>query len=305
MGPAEFRSFFTFLDIVPANCQNYHMKAKFAIALSIIVLSVAVGVGMDRSSEVLRIKDGKTMSFDRMIQDVKKADIILVGEVHDMPEHHQLELEVIRTFHEADAPLVVGLEMFRADSQQSLDEWVKGVMPVDKFLPVYYDNWREAWPLYKDIFSYAREHTIPLIGLNIPDKIAETVAQRGFTSLTATEKKQLPQEISCDIDPTYMEFIKKAYAGHSQRDEGKFLNFCEAQMVWDKTMAWHLVTYLNNHPGKTVIVLAGVGHAWKRGIPEQIAKLSKFKTAVIVPVIPGQVEPDSVTIHDADYVVLR
>ncbi len=281
------------------------MKAKFVIALSVIVLSVAVGVGMDRSSEVLRVKDGKTISFDRMIQDVKKADIILVGEVHDMPEHHQLELQVIRAFHKADAPLVVGLEMFRADSQHSLDEWVKGAMPVDKFLPVYYDNWREAWPLYKNIFSYARENTIPLIGLNIPDKIAETVAQRGFTSLTTTEKKQLPPEISCDVDPTYMEFIKKAYAGHARRDEGKFLNFCEAQMVWDKTMAWRLVTYLNNHPGRKVVVLAGVGHAWKRGIPEQVAKLSKYKTAVIVPVIPGQVEPDSVTTHDADYVVLR
>ena len=281
------------------------MKTKIIIALSIIVLSVAVGVGMDGSGEVLRVKDGKTTSFDRMIRDVKHKDIILVGEVHDVPEHHRLELEVIRAFHEADAPLVIGLEMFRADSQESLDEWVKGSLALGEFLPVYYDNWRQGWPLYKDIFFYSREHHIPLVGLNIPDKIAETVAHRGFTSLTTAEKKQLPPDISCDIDPTYMEFIKRAYAGHAQRTDGKFLNFCEAQMVWDKTMAWRLVEYLNKHPGKTVIVLAGVGHAWKRGIPEQVAKLSKYKTSVIVPVIPDQVEPDSVTIHDADYVVLR
>jgi uncharacterized iron-regulated protein len=102
-----------------------------------------------------------------------------------------------------------------------------------------------------------------------------------------------------------MEFIKRAYAGHARTVDKKFLNFCEAQMVWDKSMAWHLVEYLKKHPGKTVIVLAGVGHAWKRGIPEQVSRLSQYTSTIILPLIPDQVEPDSVTLQDADYVVLR
>lgn len=115
----------------------------------------------------------------------------------------------------------------------------------------------------------------------------------------------LPSGISCDVDPTYMDFIKKAYATHGWGGDRQFLNFCEAQLIWDKAMAWHLVEFLNKNPGKTVIVLCGVGHAWKRGIPEQVARLSKYTCKVILPIIPDQIEPDSVTTLDADYVVLR
>jgi uncharacterized iron-regulated protein len=194
--------------------------------------------------------------------------------------------------------------MFRADSQKSLDEWVKGALPLDRFLPVYYDNWRQGWPLYRDIFLYARDHDIPMVGLNIPDRIAEAVAKKGFASLTRDEKVQLPPGISCDVDPAYMDFIRKAYADHTRHADKQFLNFCEAQMVWDQSMAWHLVEYVKKHPGRTVIVLAGVGHSWKRGIPERISRESKYSFKVIMPLVPDQIDPDGVTIKDTDYVIL-
>jgi uncharacterized iron-regulated protein len=280
------------------------MKTKMLVIASIIAFSIAMTVAMTPVQDVLRVSDGTITTFQDMIRDAKKTNIIFVGEIHDVPEYHTLELKVIKALHESDAPMVIGLEMFRADSQKALDNWVNGGMSLHNFLPVYYDNWRQGWPLYKDIFSYARDHRISMIGLNIPDEIAKTVARTGFTSLTPREKKQLPPDISCDIDPTYMQFIKRAYAGHAQTVDKKFLNFCEAQMVWDKSMAWHLIEYLKKHPRKTVIVLAGVGHAWKRGIPEQVSRLSKYTSTVILPLIPDQVEPGSVTRQDADFVVL-
>ena len=161
------------------------------------------------------------------------------------------------------------------------------------------------WPAYRAIFLFAREHRIPLVGLNIPDDIVKAVAQGGFIALNAEQKQKLPPGISCNIDPTYMEFIRKAYAGHPQQEDKRFLNFCEAQMVWDKSMAWKLIEYRKMHPGKTTIVLSGVGHAWKRGIPEQVARQSSFTYKVVLPVIPGQIEPGSVSLHDADYVMLQ
>ncbi len=280
------------------------MRKKILLAI-IISLGFFVIAGMNREGEVFRVSDGSIKTFEEMVGAAKKSEIVYIGELHDFPEHHQFQLNVIKTLHESGIPLSIGLEMFRADSQKSLDNWVSGALTLDKFLLVYYDNWREDWTLYEDIISYAREHRIPLIGLNIPDRIAETVAQKGFTSLSANEKDQLPPEISCDIDPTYMEFIRKAYAGHAQMAGKKFLNFCEAQMIWDKSMAWHIVQYLKKNPGKKMVVLAGVGHAWKRGIPEQVSRFSKYPSTIILPVIPGQVELNTVTMQDADYVVIR
>jgi uncharacterized iron-regulated protein len=76
-------------------------------------------------------------------------------------------------------------------------------------------------------------------------------------------------------------------------------------MVWDKTMAWNTIQFLKKNPGRTMVVLAGVGHAWKRGIPEQVARQSPFAYKVIMPIVPDQVEKKTVTIQDADYVLLR
>jgi uncharacterized iron-regulated protein len=259
--------------------------------------------GSISEGDVLRVRDGKIITFAGMIADVKKADFVFIGEVHDISGHHRDELAIIRAFHESDAPTAVGLEMFRADSQPVLDSWVRGKMSVKQFLVSYYDNWREPWPLYRDIFQYARDHEIPLLGLNVPDRIAEKVAREGFAALTPAERKQLPPGISCNVDPTYMEFIRKAYAGHAAHDRA-FVNFCEAQMVWDKSMAWHLIAYVKKKPGRTVVVLAGVGHAWKRGIPEHVGMDSKYTYRVVLPLIPDQIDRETVTTEDADYVLL-
>ncbi len=204
------------------------------------------------------------------------AKIVFVGEVHDIADHHRDELAVIRALHKAGTPLAVGIEMFRSENNKVLAQWIDGSLKTHDFLPAYYDNWSEPWPLYRDIFEYLRQYRIPVIGLNIPDDIADAIARRGFASLNARQKSQLPQGISCNVDPTYMEFIRKAYAGHSPKSDKTFLNFCEAQMVWDKTMAWHIMEYLEKNPGRTMVVLAGIGHAWKRGIPEQLAGLSRY-----------------------------
>jgi uncharacterized iron-regulated protein len=279
---------------------------KILLPLFIILpfLFAAAENGVGAETGVLRVNDGKVITFDQMIEEVKRVNIIFVGEVHDIVDHHKAELAIIRALHEADTPTAVGLEMFRSDSQDALDSWVRRKTSLEQFLPAYYDNWRMPWPLYRDIFWYARDHDIPLIGLNIPDRIAKKVAQQGFASLTEADKKQLPTGISCNVDATYMEFIRRAYTDHT-RQERQFVNFCEAQMVWDTSMARHLVEYLKKNRGRTVVVLSGVGHSWKRGIPEQVAMESKFTYRVILPLIPDQIEKRTVTMKDADYVLLE
>jgi uncharacterized iron-regulated protein len=255
--------------------------------------------------KVFRVRDGQIISFERMIDDLRQVSVVFVGEVHDVPDHHQAQLDIIRALHESERPLAVGLEMFRADSQSALDSWVRGKASLDSFLPVYYDNWTEPWPLYRDIFVYAREHEISLAGLNIPSVLSKKIARGGFDSLTADEKKQLPPGISCNVDPTYMEFIRKAYSDHSGHQGKKFVNFCEAQMVWDKSMAWHLAGFMKNRPDTTMVVLAGVGHAWKRGIPEQLEPGADLSSRVVLPAIPEEIDRESVTTRDADYILLR
>lgn len=269
----------------------------------IMTIFVMGAKGCSSYEHVFRTGDRKTILFLEMIEDIKKVNLIFVGEFHDWSSHHQAQLDIIEALNRSGVPVAIGLEMIRADSQEELDRWVEGSSGENEFVKVYQANWTVPWSLYKDIFLYARQHHIPMVGLNVTDEIIRKVSRQGFSSLGSDDLKQLPPGISCDIDEGYMNFIQRAYKTH--QTQGKSLvHFCEAQMVWDKTMAWNLVEFLRKNPQRTVVVLAGTGHSWKRGIPGQVERLSGPASRVILPEVPGLIEPKTVRSPDADYILL-
>ena len=147
------------------------------------------------SWEEVRLYDlaqGEKKSLPRILQELMKKRIILVGEHHTEERHHNAQLLIIKALHEAGVPLALGLEMFRADSQDALDQWLKGKLDDREFQKVYQDSWGYPLPLYGDIFEYARAKRIPLVGLNIPRTVTQKVARGGFMSLSKQEKEDLP-----------------------------------------------------------------------------------------------------------------
>ncbi len=271
------------------------------VVSSFAILSMG---GCSGDERVLRTSDRKVIRFERMVTELKGANIVFVGESHDSETDHRLQLDIIKALEGSGVPTAIGLEMFRSDSQKELDEWTSGRMDLNGFVKVYSKNWNIPWDFYRDIFIYARDRGVPMIGLNIPDAITQKVSREGFSSLTDDELKQLPSGISCNVDPEYMEFIKKAYRVHGA-EEKSFVHFCEAQMVWDKTMAWNLIEFLRKNPKRIVVVLAGIGHSWKRGIPEQVGKLSRLSCKVVLPEVPEHVTRLTILSQDADYVLLQ
>jgi uncharacterized iron-regulated protein len=157
--------------------------------------------------------------------------------------------------------------------------------------------------MYRHIFIYARQHAIPLVGLNVPREVTRKVAREGFEALTPAEKKELPEAITCDVDAAYMALVRRAFVAHGQ-GEKLFVRFCEAQMIWNKAMAWRLQEYMGGDPGKTVIVLTGKGHAMKPGIPREITNGGVVQYRVILP--EDEIfRRGTVTLADADYLFMR
>jgi uncharacterized iron-regulated protein len=251
----------------------------------------------------LRLSDGKQIALEEMIEEIRKASFVFVGETHDNEKHHEAQLAIIKALDRSGLSVVLGLEMFRAVDQGELDRWVSGKLGLREFLRLYYESWGFPWPLYKDIFLYARDNSIPVLGLNVPKEIVRKVSSESFSSLTPEELRQLPPGISCDIDEAYMEFMRRIHKAHPG-GRREFVNFCEAQMVWDKSMAWHLARFAEKNPGRTVVVLAGITHSWKRGIPEQLSRQSDLNFAVILPEPPGNIDRDTLSTEDADYILI-
>ncbi len=286
---------------------NGLMKGRLIIIILGILFGVCLtGAGSFRDRiRTYKVSNGKNITFDQLIREISKANIVFAGEVHNSERHHQLQFDIVRGLSEADIPVAVGFEMFPNKSQATLDGWVAGSVSLEDFKRFYETNWDQPWPFFRDLFLYAREHGIPLLALNIPEEVSQKVRQAGFSSLSGEELKQLPPGIGCNVDEKYMQFIQRVFARH--KNDGKvFVNFCEAQLLWDKSMAWHLLGFQKAYPNRTIIVITGINHAWKRGIPYQFSEYSgETNYRVLLPEIPGIAEPGTLSSDDADYLLLK
>lgn len=255
------------------------------------------------STSVLNVSEKRVMEFPELVDRIKGYRLVFVGEMHSEKWTHRAQLMVISALRDSGENVSIGMEMFKKDSQADLDLWVGGKMSEEEFRKVYAKNWGLPWRQYREIFIYARDNHIPIVALNISRKVIHQVFTKGFASLSDSELKELGN-IVCTVDKPYEDFIREAMQEHDMK-EGSFQKFCEAQMVWDTTMARNSVDYLGEHPSSTLVVLSGSGHSWKRGIPAQVTKRSDVKFVVVLPEAEDKPARDNVTTRDADYLWLR
>lgn len=248
------------------------------------------------------LKRAKELPMSQALVDLQKNRIVLVGEHHNNVQHHMAQLAVIRALKEAGLRVAVGLEMFRNENQSVLDQWIAGEIDEQQFEKIYYDNWNFPWSAYRKIFEYARDHQIPMVGLNVPKEITRQVALNGFKSLSPEQKGKIA-EVSCIVDKQYMDYIRKAFGGHGH-SQLNFIYFCEAQLVWDSAMAVYTLDYLEKNPDTIMVILTGTGHAQKGAVPRQIRLRSNLTSAVILPEIPGRIDAQTISHTDADYLML-
>jgi uncharacterized iron-regulated protein len=273
------------------------------IGAGLLVVAAVLTLASSGQDQLYSIAGEKRISLKEAASALKKDRIVLVGEHHDNAEHHAQQLAVIRSLHEAGARVAIGMEMFRSDSQSALNAWTAGEIPEPAFVRIYYDNWNFDWDLYAPILRYARDNGMPVVGLNVSREITSQVARHGFQSLSEEQRGKL-KDVACIVDRTYMAFIKRAYGAHAHGNLD-FTYFCEAQLVWDNIMAINALEFVDANPETVMVIITGNGHAWKGGVPTQIANRSDVPVSVILPEIPGVTEPDLVDTGDADYLFLQ
>ena len=250
---------------------------------------------------IIDVAKNAEVSPEALLEDLRRAHVIFLGDLHDHAGHHRAQLAIIDALDDGERPLAIGLEMFRKDSQTTLDRWTSNDMPFLKFLSVYNDNW-SMWQKYREIFLYARNEEVKMLGLNISREISSKVLRNGFKSLPE-EDRQMLGNVQCVVTPLYGSYIRQALGGHGGHGDN-FLHFCEAQLLWDTVMARNLVEFLQDNPDYRVVVLAGSGHAWKFGIPTQMLEQADISYRVLLPEVSSRVDRNSVTRKITDYLWL-
>ncbi len=216
------------------------------------------------------------------------AQVVLVGERHSHPGHHDIQLRVLKLMA-AQGPVVVGIEWLDHSAQPACDRLSAGKISVEQFAQEA--DWKNRWgfdlKLYAPILEEVRLKGHRLVALNAPTKVVRQVARGGLKSLTPEQRAKLAPALDLD-DPAYRAQIARQFAVHGVSDKKAQANFFAAQVARDDTMASNLARALEPWPdsGKRGLVLAGGGHlSHGLGLPPRIARrLPGVKLLTVMPV---------------------
>ncbi|TAN41209.1 MAG: hypothetical protein EPN22_15865 [Nitrospirae bacterium] len=267
-----------------------------------LFVSVFIAAQAEAVEKAFRVGDTTVISLDQLVSELKGVDAILVGEFHDNAKHHEAQLAIIKALNKAGIKFAIGIEMLPASAQPQIDAFLSGKTKPEAFQKVFEDYWKHKWSLYKDIFFFAKNEKLPVVGLNIPKAVSRKVGYQGLEALSQEETASLPPDIFCEVDGSgYMDFLRSSLMSHGQ-EERSFVYFCEAMALWDKAMAWRAMDTLKQGADRRIVILSGVGHAWKRGIPLHLRKNSDFVYRIILPELGDR---KNITPEIADYLIFE
>jgi len=203
---------------------------------SLIILSlfsVSIISFSQKESHIIYDAKGKRISYNKMIKELSKCDIILFGEQHNNPISHWLEYEVTLDLKRL-RKITLGAEMIEADNQASLNNYLSGKINLNQF-----EQEARLWPNYKTDYAplveLAKENNISFVATNIPRRYASEVYRNGFEildSIQSYEKEWIaPLPIAFDSElPNYKKILTMIGDHGSPR-------LVMAQAIKDATMA--------------------------------------------------------------------
>lgn len=232
-----------------------------------------------------RVLDTRALTdMERLLDAIADRRVIFVGETHDRYEDHLTQLQVVDGLRRRGKDLAIGVEFFQQPYQAPIDAYLAGEIDEPEFLrrTQYFDRWRFDYRLYRPILRLAREHRIPVIALNLESELTRRVGEVGIDGLDAAERARLPAQLDRS-DSAYRARIKAVFDQHPGQDAKRFDRFMEVQLLWDEGMAERAARYLTDHPGKTLVILAGAGHIeYGQGIPGRLRRRAPVTAATLL-----------------------
>ncbi|WP_345117199.1 ChaN family lipoprotein [Hymenobacter algoricola] len=221
----------------------------------------------DRPAYRLFTAAGKPARYDKMLQELARADVVFFGEQHNDPIAHWLALQLTKDLLRLkQGQLVLGLEMFERDVQPLVDQYTTGEVAEEEF-----EARSRPWPNYgtdyKPLLLLAKQQKFRVVGTNVPRRYASMVGKNSLSvldTLPAKSKAWLaPLPLTVDYELPGYKNMAKMFGGDAAHAAG-VQNIIQAQALKDATMAYflnqarpagHLLLHLNgsyhsdNHDG--------------------------------------------------------
>jgi uncharacterized iron-regulated protein len=244
--------------------------------------------------------------FEAMLADLANADAVFLGEQHDDPNTHRLELAVLEGLARRGGAVVVSLEMFERDAQRALDRYLAGDISEPEFLKD-----ARPWPRYatdyRPLVEFARARRLRVIAANVPRRIASEVGKKGLAAVDGlgAARPLAATELACPLSGSYFDRFATAMGAH----RGATANFYFAQCVKDETMGEAVADAFAKTTGRVTIVhVNGAFHSdFGEGAAASARRRMPGRRIAVVSVLPvadlDAVKPAGDDLKRADYLV--
>ncbi len=244
---------------------------------------------------------GQPATLEQVVAAMTNNDAIFVGEIHNDPTAHQLELLLLQNIfarlsgepdkHNA-RPLVLSLEMFERDVQPVLDEYLAGLIQERHFLAAS-RPWKNYETDYRPLVEFAHTHELPVVAANAPERYVNRVGRLGSDSLkplaplALTWLAPLPYGTA---SPAYAAKFNALMSGGGMGAHGN-PHLLEAQALRDATMAYSIADQLKRQKRALVLHVNGGFHSEGRlGTPEQLHALRPQTRMLVLTILPAETD---------------
>ena len=246
-----------------------------------------------------RVYDTKRKRFvdlETMIAVIARADAAFLGEFHDDPGTHRLQHAILEgAARRRDGKIVLALEMFERDVQPRLNAYLANEIDESTFLAS-----SRPWPNYptdyRPLVEFAKANQWPVVGGNVPRRIASLVARRGLIaldSLPAADRPFAAAVNSCPRDDYFRKFdaVMGDMAAHGMRpspEERTMMvsRMYESQCAKDEAMGEAVAAAMTEH--NTLVIHAnGAFHSdYRLGTVERVRRRAPRAKLVVVTFAP-------------------
>jgi uncharacterized iron-regulated protein len=238
-----------------------------------------------------------------MIEELSKADVVVVGEEHDHKLGHALELEILKGIQARNPSVALSLEMFERDTQLVLDEYLTDQISQASFLAA-----SRPWPNYKTDYApmveFCKANKLPVIAANAPRRYVSLTARKGQSALLGLPKEsraylaKLPY--SMDLPSGYNTALDEIFGNHGAGQPAAPTGMPaqppymkESQALWDATMADSVLKGRRATHKKLVIQMNGSMHSDSGyGLVDRLRKTDPRLKVMIVSIKPDSAYPN-------------
>lgn len=219
-------------------------------------------------------------------------DVVVLGEQHDSAAVHRVHLDLLMQLQRRRGNLVLAMEMFERDVQDTLLQYLGGMLDEQEFLHRA-RPWQNYANDYRPMIEFARTHGIVVLAANAPRELAAKASKQGVAAVLGDP--HVARTTTAPEDEYWDAFVD-AMHGHvgTDGDEAMRRSYA-AQCLKDDTMAESIVDLLDARQARDekaplVVLVAGQFHTdYRRGV---VARLQSRKPGLRIGLVSAEAVDD-------------